>query len=95
MQELYALLIAHYVVHEAALQAELDPDRLSFTHAVNKDGEITGLLSVNPYTGVVWYRRVQAAKKISHSRLFLRAHPTSGDRKRRKGSFADPRRRHC
>lgn len=38
IQELYALLIAHYVVrylmHEAALQAELDPDRLSFTHAV-------------------------------------------------------------
>jgi hypothetical protein len=39
IQELYALLIAHYVVrylmHEAALQATLDPDRLSFTHALN------------------------------------------------------------
>ena len=38
LQELYGLLIAHYairvVMHEAALQAELDPDRLSFVHAV-------------------------------------------------------------
>ena len=34
IQELYALLIAHYIVrafmHQAALQADLDPDRLSF-----------------------------------------------------------------
>ena len=39
IQELYALLIAHYVVrhtmHEAALQASLDPDRLSFTKALS------------------------------------------------------------
>lgn len=38
MQELYGLLIAHYVVrrvmHDAALQAGLDPDRLSFINAV-------------------------------------------------------------
>jgi hypothetical protein len=38
IQELYALLIAHYAVrtlmHEAALQADLDPDRLSFVGAV-------------------------------------------------------------
>ncbi len=39
IQELYGLLIAHYVVrhtmHEAALQARLDPDRLSFTKALS------------------------------------------------------------
>ncbi|MGQ9586743.1 MAG: IS4 family transposase, partial [Anaerolineae bacterium] len=39
IQELYGLLIAHYVVrhtmHEAALQARLDPDRLSFTRALS------------------------------------------------------------
>ena len=39
LQELYALLIAHYAIrslmHEAAVQAHLDPDRLSFTHAIN------------------------------------------------------------
>lgn len=39
IQELYALLIAHYAIrslmHAAAVQADLDPDRLSFTHALN------------------------------------------------------------
>ena len=38
IQELYALLIAHYAVrtlmHEAALQAAIDPDRLSFVGAL-------------------------------------------------------------
>jgi len=37
-QEVYALLLAHYAVrtlmHEAACQAEVDPDRLSFTDAL-------------------------------------------------------------
>jgi Transposase DDE domain len=37
-QELYGLLLAHYAVrawmHQSALQADLDPDRLSFTHAL-------------------------------------------------------------
>jgi len=39
IQELYGFLIAHYAIrflmHEAALQVDLDPDRLSFTHALN------------------------------------------------------------
>jgi hypothetical protein len=38
IQELYALLIAHYVIrflmHQAALHHQLDPDRLSFVHAL-------------------------------------------------------------
>jgi transposase IS4-like protein/DDE family transposase len=37
-QELYGLLLAHYIVrwwmHRSAREADLDPDRLSFTHAV-------------------------------------------------------------
>ena len=37
-QELYGLLLTHFalrsLMHEAALQGDLDPDRLSFTHAV-------------------------------------------------------------
>jgi IS4 transposase len=37
-QEFYGLLMAHYAVrglmHEAALQADKDPDRLSYMHAV-------------------------------------------------------------
>jgi hypothetical protein len=39
IQELYALLIAHYAIrslmHQAAVQANLDPDRLSFTQALH------------------------------------------------------------
>jgi len=38
-QELYGLLLAHYAVrawmNQSALQADLDPDRLSFTHALH------------------------------------------------------------
>jgi hypothetical protein len=38
-QELYGLLLAHYAVrawmHQSALQGDLDPDRLSFTHALH------------------------------------------------------------
>lgn len=38
IQELYGLLIAHFIIrslmHEAALQAGIDPDQLSFAHAV-------------------------------------------------------------
>ena len=37
-QEFYGLLLAHFAVrglmHEAALKADEDPDRLSFLHAV-------------------------------------------------------------
>ena len=39
LQELYGLLIAHYalrtVIHDAALQAQVDPDRISFVRAVS------------------------------------------------------------
>ncbi len=38
LQELYGLLIAHWAVrflmHQAAIKADLDPERLSFTHAL-------------------------------------------------------------
>jgi len=38
IQELYGLLIAHYAIrflmHEAAVKHEIDPDRLSFVHAL-------------------------------------------------------------
>jgi hypothetical protein len=38
-QEFYGLLLAHFafrgLMHEAALKADEDPDRLSFTHTVN------------------------------------------------------------
>lgn len=39
IQELYGLLIAHYVLrflmHEAAMEADVDPDRISFTQALS------------------------------------------------------------
>jgi len=38
IQEIYALLIAHFILrsfmHQAALSARIDPDRLSFLHTV-------------------------------------------------------------
>ena len=38
IQELYGLLLAHFAIrgllHEAALSDDLDPDKLSFVHAV-------------------------------------------------------------
>ena len=43
LQELYGLLLAHFAVralmHEAALVAEVDPDRLSFTHCLRVIGD--------------------------------------------------------
>jgi hypothetical protein len=43
LQELYGVLLAHFAVralmHEAALAADLDPDRLSFVHALRVIGD--------------------------------------------------------
>lgn len=50
MQELYALLLAHYAVrvlmHQAACEADLDPDRLSFTEAVFQISEAVAEMAV-------------------------------------------------
>jgi hypothetical protein len=50
MQELYALLLAHYAVrvlmHQSATQGDLDPDRLSFTEAVFQISEAVADLAV-------------------------------------------------
>ncbi len=49
VQEVYALLLAHYAVRalmlQAAEQAQLDPDRLSFTEAVFQVSETTRQLA--------------------------------------------------
>jgi len=51
-QEVYALLLAHYAVrfwmHQAACQADLDPDRLSFTDAIFVLSETTRELALVP-----------------------------------------------
>ncbi len=50
MQELYALLLAHYAVrammYQSATEADLDPDRLSFTEAVFQISEAVADLAV-------------------------------------------------
>jgi DDE family transposase/transposase IS4-like protein len=50
MQELYALLLAHYAVrvlmYQSASEAGLDPDRLSFTEAVFQISETVGDLAM-------------------------------------------------
>jgi Insertion element 4 transposase N-terminal/Transposase DDE domain len=55
MQELYGLLITHYAIRklmtEAADQAELDPDRLSFTRALNiVRRQVTAQAAFSPLT---------------------------------------------
>ena len=55
LQELYGLLITHYAVRqlmtEAADQAELDPDRLSFTRALNiVRRQVTAQAAFSPLT---------------------------------------------
>lgn len=51
-QELYGVLLAHYAVrvwmYESAAQAHLDPDRLSFTHAVQTLQQSTPFFTVLP-----------------------------------------------
>lgn len=53
VQEFYGLLLAHFAVrglmHEAALKADIDPDRLSFTHAVHVvQRKLKGFVALSP-----------------------------------------------
>jgi hypothetical protein len=52
LQELYGLLLLHYAVRSfmaaSAAQADLDPDRLSFTHAVHVLGDALLLAPLVP-----------------------------------------------
>lgn len=51
-QELWGVLLVHYalrvLMHQSALEAELDPDRLSFTHAVCVLHEATWRFAITP-----------------------------------------------
>ena len=62
IQELYALLIAHYAVrltmHEAACLAAVDPDQLSFTHALQVIQEAIGVPDDGPGTPAQLYQRM-------------------------------------
>jgi hypothetical protein len=76
IQELYGLLLAHYAVrvlmHEAALQANLDPDRLSFVHALEvvRDAVPEFQLVVPEQMPLLYERLLQdiAAKRLPERR---------------------------
>jgi Transposase DDE domain len=86
IQELYGVLLAHYAVrvlmHEAALQAEVDPDRLSFVHALEvvRDAVPEFQLVAVAQQGALYARLLQdiAAKRLparrprSHARVVKR-----------------------
>ncbi len=76
IQEMYGLLLAHYVIralmHEAAVAADLDPDRLSFSHAVQVLGDaIAEFQMVQPAQRPALYRRLLA--DLARDRLPERA----------------------
>jgi hypothetical protein len=63
IQEFYALLIAHYVIrafiHEAALQSDLDPDRISFVGALRiLQDALTEFQIANPIHHPLLFRRL-------------------------------------
>jgi hypothetical protein len=60
-QEFYGLMMAHFAIrglmHEAALKAEVDPDRLSFIHAVRVIRRKLPLIASLPPSGKTRYPR--------------------------------------
>jgi hypothetical protein len=63
LQELYGLLLAHYalrfLMHQAALQADVDPDRLSFVHTIEVvQGAVSEFQLIAPQHFDQMYRRL-------------------------------------
>lgn len=100
IQELYALLIAHYAVrwtmHEAALLAAVDPDQLSFTHALQVIQEaISEFQMTAPELLPQLYQRMLrdiAARPLPDRRL--RSNPRVVKRKMSKFHLKRPQHRH-
>jgi Insertion element 4 transposase N-terminal/Transposase DDE domain len=72
LQEFYGLLLAHYLIratiHEAALQAEVAPDRLSFVHSVRiLRSAVFPAQIVAPEQSADWYQ--QLLHDIGQARL--------------------------
>jgi len=72
LQELYALLLSHYVIrslmHETAVREDLDPDRLSFTHAlrvIQRSVPLFQLAALEEWPGL--FERLM--KQIANGRL--------------------------
>jgi Insertion element 4 transposase N-terminal/Transposase DDE domain len=77
IQELYGVLIAHYIIrsimHDAALQANVDPDRLSFVGAINLiQDAIPEFQLVIPAQHNRLYKRLLS--DIAHTLLPIRRH---------------------
>lgn len=69
LQEMYGLLLAHYAIrflmHQAALQADLDPDRLSFTVALQAlDTAIYEFALLAPCDHATLKQRLLAALRV-------------------------------
>jgi len=81
IQELYGLLIAHYAIrrlmHEAALEANLDPDRLSFVHALEVvQGAVSEFQMVDPaQTGQLYARMLRDIASVRLPARRLRSNP--------------------
>jgi Insertion element 4 transposase N-terminal len=81
IQELYGLLMAHYAIrflmHEAAVQHELDPDRLSFVHALQViREEIAECHMVTPAAWPMLYQRL-LDDMVADGKLPKRRHRTN------------------
>jgi hypothetical protein len=76
LQEFYGLLIAHYAIRkvmlEAAQQAQLDPDRLSFTNALHLIGDAVSDFQLLP-PGQHPDRYQRLLRDVAHFRLPPRA----------------------
>lgn len=81
IQELYGLLIAHYAIrflmHEAALEANLDADRLSFVHALEVvQGAVSEFAMVAPeQTGQLYARLLRDIASVRLPERRLRSNP--------------------
>jgi len=95
IQELYGLLLAHsalrFLMHQAALQADIDPDRLSFVHAIEVvQGAISEFQLAAPQHFEQLYQRL--LHDIASTRLPLRRfRSTSRVIKQKMSNFARKR----
>jgi len=98
IQELYGLLLAHYALrffmHQAALQADLDPDRLSFVHTIEVvQGAISEFQLAAPQHFNLLYQRL--LQDIASTRLPTRRfRSTSRVVKQKMSNFALKRPEH-
>jgi hypothetical protein len=100
VQELYGLLMAHYairvVMHEAALQAEMDPDRLSFVHAVRviQDALPEFQMSAEEHLPQLYQRLLRDIRRKRVPERRLRVNPRVVKRKMSKFKLKRPEHAH-